>query len=72
MTDPVAPPTKSSARQIGFAVAKAAISAGLLFILFTTYDIETALRRVAGIELSGFIYSGILLLAAMVLAAWRW
>ena len=72
MTDPVVVPGKSSAKQIGFAVAKAAISLGLLFLIFTTYDVETAFRQVAGIELSGFIYSAILLFVTMILATWRW
>ncbi|NKB19123.1 MAG: flippase-like domain-containing protein [Alphaproteobacteria bacterium] len=72
MTDTSGVPTRASAKQAGFAIVKAAISFGLLYLLFQTYDIEAALRRVAGIELSGFFIAVALLLIAIVFAAWRW
>ena len=62
----------SSAQQIGFAIAKALISVVLLYILFQTYDIEVALKRLAGVELRAFLIAAALLLVGMVLAAWRW
>jgi uncharacterized protein (TIRG00374 family) len=62
----------SSARQIGFAIVKALISIALLYTLFQTYDIEAALKRLAGVDLWAFLIAAALLLVGMVLTAWRW
>ena len=45
----------SSSRQIGFAIVKALISIALLYTLFQAYDIEAALKRLAGVDLRAFL-----------------
>lgn len=72
MTPNPAAPAKSSARQVSFAIVKALVSCALLYVLFQTYDIEAALKRVAGVEPRAFLVAAALLVASMVLAAWRW
>ncbi len=72
MTTKPGAPGNSSARQTGFAIAKAFVSLALLYFLFQAYDVEAALIRVAGIEWSAFCIAAMLLLASMVVATWRW
>jgi len=50
MTTKPGAPGNSSARQTGFAIAKAFVSLALLYFLFQAYDVEAALIRVAGMR----------------------
>jgi len=72
MTPNPAAPAKSSARQVCFAIVKALVSCALLYVLFQTYDIEAALKRVADVELKAFLVAAAFLLASMALGTWRW
>ncbi len=60
----------SSSRQIGFAIVKALISIALLYTLFQAYDIEAALKRLAGVDWGFFDRRCLLWWGGF--AAWRW
>ena len=45
----------SSSRQTGFEIVKVLISIALLYTLFQAYDIEAALKRLAGVDLRAFL-----------------
>jgi uncharacterized protein (TIRG00374 family) len=62
----------SSSRQTGFAIVKVLISIALLYTLFQAYDIEAALKRLAGVDLRAFLIPAALVVVGMVLTAWRW
>ncbi|MBK19172.1 MAG: hypothetical protein CMM52_10110 [Rhodospirillaceae bacterium] len=72
MNDQPVAERKSSTRQVGFAIAKGAVSLALIYLLFQTYDLRDALDRIARIDLAYFFAAAGLLTSSIMFASWRW